>query len=273
MKLAFSTLGCPNYTIDEVIAIAQKNKYAGVSIRTVRGEAMLPDLDEFTPKGVLETHRKFKSAGLAVPCVMSGVRFTSPEKDERENQLKTAKAYIDIAEALESPFIRIFGGPIKPDMPYEETYTQIVDGFRMVGEYAAKRGITALLETHDTFSTGKESRDLLNTVDQPGIAIIWDFLHSCRFGETIEDSWNYLGGMIKDVHIKDSSEYSESGFDLKLPGEGKLPISAVLRLLINNGYDGWFTFEWEKGWHPEIEEPEVAIPAFMSYMNSVMGEL
>ncbi len=75
------------------------------------------------------------------------------------------------------------------------------------------------------------------------------------------------------MHIKDSSEYSESGFDLKLPGEGKLPIPEVLGLLLDGGYDGWFTFEWEKGWHPEIEEPEVAIPAFMSYMNSVMRDL
>ena len=26
------------------------------------------------------------------------------------------------------------------------------------------------------------------------------------------------------------------------------------------GYDGWLTVEWEKRWHPELAEPEVALP-------------
>jgi hypothetical protein len=29
--------------------------------------------------------------------------------------------------------------------------------------------------------------------------------------------------------------------------------------LVKTGYRGYFNFEWEKRWHPEIEEPEVAI--------------
>ena len=29
-------------------------------------------------------------------------------------------------------------------------------------------------------------------------------------------------------------------------------------------YDGYVSFEWEKYWHPEIEEPEVALPDFIN---------
>jgi len=34
----------------------------------------------------------------------------------------------------------------------------------------------------------------------------------------------------------------------------------VLDVLRRGGYDGWLVAEWEKRWHPEIEEPEVALP-------------
>jgi sugar phosphate isomerase/epimerase len=43
---------------------------------------------------------------------------------------------------------------------------------------------------------------------------------------------------------------------------GDVPVVEVLRLLASGGYDGWIAFEWEKRWHPEIAEPEVAIAQF-----------
>jgi len=30
------------------------------------------------------------------------------------------------------------------------------------------------------------------------------------------------------------------------------------------GYKGFYSFEWEKRWHPEIEEPEVAFAQYAS---------
>jgi len=34
-------------------------------------------------------------------------------------------------------------------------------------------------------------------------------------------------------------------------------------------YSGYISFEWEKYWHPEIEEPEIALPDFMSAMKEL----
>ena len=33
------------------------------------------------------------------------------------------------------------------------------------------------------------------------------------------------------------------------------------------GYKGYYGFEWEKAWHPEIEEPEVALPQYAEMMK------
>jgi sugar phosphate isomerase/epimerase len=273
MKLSFSTLGCPQYTITQAVETAERYGYDGISLRTVSGESYLPKLEEFSPDKISVTAKLIQRAGLSVPCVMTGVRFTSPDPAERETQLRTAEAYIEIAYALGSPTIRIFGGPIPPDQDEYRTMEWIIDGFRKTRDLAARRGIRVLLETHDSFSTGVKARRLIEAVSHPNIAIVWDFLHSLRFGEPLEATWDQIGQWVEDVHVKDSSHYSPEGFDLKLLGKGTLPIAEAIRLLHRNGYDGWLTFEWEKGWHPEIEEPEVALPHYITYMKELLKEI
>ncbi len=206
-------------------------------------------------------------------CVSSGVRFTAPEAEERRKQLETAKRYVDMAVALESSFIRIFAGPIKPEMDRESTMERIVEGFRATGEYARSRGVTALLETHDTFSTGKSVRGLLDRVDEAGIGVVWDILHSYRFGESFEETWRQVGDRVRNVHLKDSMKFDAAGFDIRLCGEGVIPIPEAVSLLMRNGYDGFYEFEWEKGWHPEIPTAEVAFPHYVRYMEKLAGEL
>jgi len=41
-----------------------------------------------------------------------------------------------------------------------------------------------------------------------------------------------------------------------------VPVKRQVKLLANAGFAGRYSFEWEKAWHTEIEEPEVAIADF-----------
>jgi hypothetical protein len=36
-------------------------------------------------------------------------------------------------------------------------------------------------------------------------------------------------------------------------------------------YDRFLSFEWEKKWHPEIEDAEVALPHFMKWFQKSTG--
>jgi glucosamine-6-phosphate deaminase len=51
-----------------------------------------------------------------------------------------------------------------------------------------------------------------------------------------------------------------------LPGRGEFPARRVLHVLEAQAYDRFVSFEWEKRWHPEIEEPEVALPHFTGWV-------
>ena len=37
-------------------------------------------------------------------------------------------------------------------------------------------------------------------------------------------------------------------------------------------YHGYVSFEWEKYWHPEIEEPEVALPDFINAIRKLQSD-
>ena len=45
------------------------------------------------------------------------------------------------------------------------------------------------------------------------------------------------------------------------------------RPLAKNGYKGYYCFEWEKRWHPDIEEPEVAFPHYATTMRQYLAEM
>jgi sugar phosphate isomerase/epimerase len=63
------------------------------------------------------------------------------------------------------------------------------------------------------------------------------------------------------VHVKDSRP-AGAARRYVLTGDGDVPVRRQFDTLARLGYRGYDSFEWEKRWHPEIEEPEVALAHF-----------
>jgi fatty-acyl-CoA synthase len=53
-------------------------------------------------------------------------------------------------------------------------------------------------------------------------------------------------------------------------GEGEVPVREQLKVLEQYGYNGYVSVEWEKKWHPEIAEPEIALPQHIAWLKSVL---
>lgn len=260
-KVGFSTLGCPGYTVQEVADLARDNGFDGVEIRFIRGVVDLSTLEEFTPGRLAGTKQIFDDAGVAVNCIDTSVRFTSADPAERAAQRDLARANCEIANGLGAKFIRVFGGPIPKGADPADHAGPIAEGLGTVAEDSWATGVQTLLETHDDFSTSDKVGLILDQ-SSARLGILWDFLHSWRHGEPVEQTYATLGDRIRHVHVKDSSVANPDGFDLVLTGTGIAPIGDLVATLIKADFDGYVDFEWEKAWHPEIEEPEVAIPHF-----------
>ena len=271
MKLSFSTLGCPEYDVDQVIEIANQCGYDGVEIRMVKGTSALHTLEEFGPKGIEVTREKFNRHGLEVVCISTGVRFTSLDPEEFKEQQEMTKLNVDIAVGLGARYIRVFGGPLPEDQDREETFKRIREGLAYAAQVGESRGVQVLLETHDSFSTSRQICELLEDVKIDNLGILWDVLHPYMHGEKFAETLRALWLSIRHEPLKDSANFSEDGFDLTLVGEGSLPIGEAVELLQSGGYQGYLSLEWEKAWHPEIEDAEVAFPLYVNVMKEYLA--
>jgi sugar phosphate isomerase/epimerase len=160
------------------------------------------------------------------------------------------------------PYVRVFGNKYLPGVARDATVAHIARGLRTLGDYAGPRGVVVLLETHGDFTDSPTLLELMRRADSPHVALLWDAHHTFAFGrEQPEPTLAAIGGYVRHVHLKDSVP---AGNDRRyvLTGTGEVPVARQVAALVRSGYRGVYSFEWEKRWHPEIEEPEVAFPQF-----------
>jgi fatty-acyl-CoA synthase len=130
--------------------------------------------------------------------------------------------------------------------------------------------VTIALETHDSFSRATLVGELLGHVASPSLAALWDLHHPYRVGESPQDVLRALGTRIHLVHVKDARRRGD-GWELVPLGDGDVPVRECLDALRATGYAGWLTVEWEKRWHPELDEPEVALPREVETLRRWVG--
>ncbi len=267
-KLGFSTIGCPDYTVDQVVALAKDHGYAGIEIRFLHGTVDLLSLPELSPEGLPDTRRRFADAGIDVVSIGTSVRMNSLDTEARNKARELAQANLAIAEGLGAKYLRVFGGPLPPDQDRDKTLDAIASGLGEIADMTAAEGIESLIETHDDFCKADSILDLYRRGASARLGVLWDTLHSYRHGDSGAETWGKLGDRIKLVHVKDAYTATPTKFDFALTGEGNVPVDLFLDILKAADYRGYVNFEWEKGWHKEIAEPEVAMPHFMQFMAS-----
>ncbi|MGG3664214.1 sugar phosphate isomerase/epimerase family protein [Bacillus gobiensis] len=270
MKLAFTTLGCPEWTLEEMISNALENGYQGIDFRGYLGEFDIYKLPEFSTERE-ETRRKFHESNLEIPCFSSSITLFTESDAELKQHLYELINYIRLCHYFDTPYIRVFGGHIKGATRSAAIQT-VARNVEAMLDVLKNHGVTLLLETHDDWTKCDDVKDLFKHVDSSKLQVVWDVHHPFRlFGEQAQKTWEILGERIKYTHWKDSyvKKETDRGYQLCLLGEGDVPLENIFSLLKEKGYDGYYTLEWEKKWCPEIEEPEIAFKQFAEFMRSI----
>ena len=281
MKLAYSSLACPAWTVEQAAAAVSEYGFDGIEWRLADGEPITAR----TPASVLHrvvaaTHAR----GLAVAALDSSCQLVQADAVGRAATAREAEFMVRLAVDLGAPTVRVFGGPLPPGRSVADALGLAAELLRQVAEYGAKRGVSLLLETHDpAWSHSAQAVALLRAAAVPAAApgtpsagILYDVLHPCRMGETAEQTLATLRGCIRLVHLKDGRRPPDGAADteawpLCALGEGNVPLGAILAGLHAQGYAGWYTFEWEKRWHPELADPEVALPAGLAALRALLA--
>ena len=112
-------------------------------------------------------------------------------------------------------------------------------------------------------------------VQSKWVGALWDTHHPHRMGERPAEVYEHIGPRVLHVQVKDArrSAAHKGGWQLVPLGEGEVPVREIIRLLAAGGYAGYFSVEWEKYWHPDIEEPQIALPQHLKVLQEWVHDL
>jgi glucosamine-6-phosphate deaminase len=271
MRLCFSTLGCPAWSLARVIDEGARMGYDGVELRFLENDDALWARPELVGAGLRQTQARLADAGLAVACVDTRSFFHSPDAAARRTAVDEAERTAALAAELGAPGIRVFGDRVQPGADLASTRGWIAEALSTLRDRLHGSGVCVWLETHGDFATAAASRALVEQAGAEGIGVVWDPANAfAEFGEEPETGFATLGGFVRHVHLKDVRRSVDGRIPWPpvLTGAGDFPASRTLSLLKRAGYDRFVSHEWEKRWHPEIEEPEIALPHFLAWASA-----
>ena len=107
MKLAFSTLGCPDFDWSDIYSMAKDFGFDGIELRGLGDEIFSIHARPFREENIDGTVKQLRAMKLEISCLSSGCFVGDPERaDEACAELRE---YIDTAARLGTKYIRVLG--------------------------------------------------------------------------------------------------------------------------------------------------------------------
>ena len=266
--IAFSTLACPQWPFETIIAKAVEYGYDGIEWRGGPDGHVQPSMP-VVQKQVLQ--KMLMDTGLIAVALTAYTSFVSPSAKERQSNIDELMRYTDLAAELDASYVRTFLGELpegtKPDA---SIYKNISDCLTVASEYAESVGVKIAVEPHDDFVRSATVAPVFNQPQsQDALRVIWDLGNAFAAGEEPVESYALLKDHLAYVQVKDGKGRAPD-WQLCPLGEGDIPLTQAFDLLIANDYQGAFSVEWEYAWHPELDPPEVALPAALRTVRKLL---
>lgn len=257
IKLAFSTVACPDWTLEQVAERAREMGYDGVELRTLGGGssglASDPALTE--PGKVRDVLRAF---GVAPACLSTSIALHMKDDSAgRAAHWETVKA-IESAAKIGCPLVRVFAHEVEPGQNRAGVMQRIAERAAALMDTAGSHGVQLLFENAGSFAKAKEWWWILNVVDHPMVGLSWSPVNAAAAGEPVAVSVPMLNSRISLVKVKDTKIGEGSGFTL--PGDGTVGIEKLVRRLMGIGFEGWLSVEWDRLWLPALKPAEDILP-------------
>jgi len=264
MKIAFSTLGCPDFSWTDIYSMAKDFGFDGIEIRGLGDEIFAVKAQPFTEAQLPQTIKKLSGLKLEIPCLSSGCCLKFPEREE-ENYQEIVQ-YINLASKLGTPYVRVLAD-LEPQPAGEVDDEVVLSALSRLIPEAEKKGVTLLIETNGVYSDTARLASLLARAASDSVAALWDVHHPFRFaGEAPGKTVQNLGAYIKYVHVKDS--VVENGtIKYRMMGEGDLPLDDIMMALRSVNYEGYISLEWVKRWAADLDDAGVVFPNFANFMS------
>lgn len=270
--LAFSTLGCPDWTFEQITAFAVQHGYKGLELRGLRRQMDLPQCPEFsTEEARKQTSVLMQQKGLSFVGLGSSASLHLPEGAEREKNLAEARRFIDLAGQIGCPYVRVFPNNFPKEQDKKLTMELISKGLRELGDYGQAKNVMVLMETHGDVVRIKDLKAIMQAAKHTHVGLVWDVANMWTVTrESPAEAYQALKKYIRHTHIKDA-RLVDGKLQYTLLGQGEVPVFEAISALQRGGYTGYYSFEWEKLWHPDLAAPEIALADFPKVMKRLQA--
>jgi sugar phosphate isomerase/epimerase len=219
-------------------------------------EPLLETLDVFARLGLcdldLNLHH-FIEAGVSVDAAAAAVAAHGQrvwvvsggwcdffhEPPSIDGTFESVARQVDMARRLGASVLRLFFGRLPRELYSPALEERIAGNLRRLSD--RHDTTTFVFENHDGASLVPEiCRAVLQRVDRPNIRMNFDPVNFARVGVDPERARAVVQPFVAHVHLKglDRGEYCEFG-------AGDLDLTPVLQRLVQHGYAGDFTVEYE----------------------------
>lgn len=250
MKLAFSTVACPEWTLARVAAFAQEAGYQGVELRTF-GSGSTQFACDPALTDAEKIRRLFAPTGCDIACIATSARYDDAVSPPLIGHILdgTPKGVVDtgwaveLAARLEAPLVRVYAYQIPGSETRSSGISRIVDRLELAVATARNTGVRLAIENGGSFPTAASLSELLDRVTNALLGAAYSPSIAALSGEDAANGINVLGDRLFSVKLKDYSHGKPCAL-----GEGESGASATARALGERGFPGWVVYEYDRAW-------------------------
>jgi len=249
MKIAFSTVACPDWTFPQLAAKAESWGFVAAELRSFgygsRDITCEPALTAPAKlRGMLER------VGLSICSLATSIRYDDPITPpivglflDHEQMIRETKGAVDLAVQLECPFVRVFGFEIIGNEARKSALARIAGRLAKCVDYCRNSGVRIMIENGGSFPTAVDLAEIIDKVGHPLLCAAYSLPVAAAAGENIGNGVNVLGENLVCIKVKDLKNGKPCAF-----GEGHLNARATLESATNAGFDGYLVYEFDRAW-------------------------
>lgn len=257
IKLAFSTVACPEWTLDHVAKRAAEMGYEGVELRTLGAGSSHFACDPALTDAK-KVHDVFRAHGVEPVCLSTSIEMHHRDSRLSRRAVSQTQHDLELASRIGCPYIRVFGHEVAPGEDRRSVIQRIAGHVLEVADRAGELGVQILFENAGSFNCAKEWWWLFDVAGHPMVGLLWNVANAAAAGEGPQVSVPCLNSRIRMAKVKDTNVGEGSGF---VPlGEGTVQIGHFVQRLMGIGFDGYICVEWDRAWLGSLSPADDYLP-------------
>jgi len=267
MKIGFSSLICPDWDLDKIVASASTMGFDGVELCGLRGECRLPLVPELA-RDPGQVRQKFADSKVELVCLGAPAALSSTRRREVADQQASIVEHIELAAKLGCPQVRIRSGDLDRVDHRRAALSRIAEALASLAPIASQFNVTLVVENGGDFPSSQDLWFMIDAVAHPAVQACWSQCNALIVRERATLSIPRLGSRIGLLHLCDARLDARGiALEYKTPGEGDTQIARQIELLKGLTYDRYLMFAPAPAMSGSRPNAEQVLPGVAEYLR------